>query len=61
MTYSTEQYDLTFGVKNIFDRKPVFLDFDGQGNAIINNAGVPLGVGYDMLGRSLFAVVNARF
>ncbi|NNU15036.1 TonB-dependent receptor [Parvularcula sp. ZS-1/3] len=58
VNYEAETWNATIGVRNILDTPPPLVD-DNEG--IFNSANVPLGVGYDIFGRSLFATVTKSF
>ena len=49
---------VTFGMRNLFDRVPELIDTAAPGTQLNN---LPLGVGYDIFGRSAFAIISANF
>ena len=51
LNWEVDNYGITLGVKNVFDTKPELVDADkGQ----FNYRNIPLGVGYDFQGRTVF-------
>jgi iron complex outermembrane receptor protein len=56
-SYGQDNWAVTAGIRNVFDEAPPAVD--GAGVTQIRN--VPLGVGYDLFGRTLFASVNFTF
>ncbi|MGB0835735.1 MAG: TonB-dependent receptor domain-containing protein [Psychrobium sp.] len=55
--YAQDNWAINAGVRNVFNDAPPELDGDAGGN--IRN--VPLGVGYDTFGRTVFATLNYKF
>lgn len=47
----------TVGINNVFDTKPPFIDTDG----VFGLQNVPIGIGYDLQGRTFFTNVGVRF
>ena len=56
-SYGQDNWAVTAGIRNVFDEAPPAVD--GAGVTQIRN--VPLGVGYDLFGRTIFASVNFTF
>lgn len=56
-SYGQDNWAVTAGVRNVFDKAPPLIDGAAGGN--IRN--VPIGVGYDVFGRTVFASVNYAF
>ena len=51
INWQVDNYSVTFGVKNVFDTKPELVDsYYGPSN--VRN--MPIGVGYDLYGRSFY-------
>jgi len=57
VSYGQDDWALTAGLRNVFNDAPPEIDGDAGGS--IRN--VPLGVGYDLFGRTFFASVNYSF
>ncbi len=57
VTWRPETWTATVGVRNVFDRDPEFIDTDGVFG--VNN--LPLGVPYDLVGRTAFINVSKTF
>jgi len=55
LTYIEDNWAVTFGARNIFDKEPPKVD--GNEISSINNA--PIGYGYDLGGRTLY--MNAAY
>ncbi len=56
-SYGQDNWAVTAGLRNVFDKSPPLIDGAAGGN--IRN--VPIGVGYDIFGRTVFASVNYSF
>jgi iron complex outermembrane receptor protein len=56
-SYGQDNWAVTAGLRNVFNDAPPLIDGDAGGS--IRN--VPLGVGYDLFGRTVFASVNYTF
>jgi iron complex outermembrane receptor protein len=57
VSYGQDNWAVTAGVRNVFDDAPP--QVDGAGVTQVRNT--PLGVGYDLFGRTVFASVNYSF
>ena len=57
--YNADTFAFRVGVQNVFDEEPPQVDSATTG--LINDRNVPLGVGYDMLGRRIFMSVSKSF
>lgn len=57
ITYRWNDYSFNVGVRNVFDKAPPEVDDDG----VFSTRNVPLGIGYDLLGRTYFASIRAEF
>jgi len=55
--YSADTWDLTVGIRNLFDEQPPLVN-NSEATANVN---APVGVGYDLNGRTFFASVGRRF
>lgn len=55
-TYTADDWSFRIGLQNVFDEDPPLVDQDATGNISARN--VPLGVGYDQIGRRLFVGVS---
>lgn len=58
LTWEPRDWSFTIGVVNVFDEEPPLLDTDAVETQLNN---IPLGVGYDILGRRVFASVRKAF
>jgi len=58
-TYTADDWSFRIGLQNVFDEDPPLVDQDATGNISARN--VPLGVGYDQIGRRLFVGVSKAF
>lgn len=58
-TYTADDWSIRLGVQNVFDEEPPLVDQDATGNISARN--VPLGVGYDQIGRRVFVGVSKSF
>lgn len=58
-TYERDTWSFRVGVQNVFDEEPPLVDQDATGFVSARN--VPLGVGYDQIGRRLFVGVAKSF
>jgi iron complex outermembrane receptor protein len=56
-SYGQDNWAVTAGVRNVFNDAPPQVD----GSAVTSIRNVPLGVGYDLFGRTVFASVNYSF
>jgi iron complex outermembrane receptor protein len=52
INWSSDNYSVTFGVKNVFDTTPPKVDYRDSGITEVRN--IPAGIGYDLAGRSMF-------
>ena len=59
VSYFGESWNLAVGVRNVFDEEPPFVSPNEV--SVISGTNVPLGVGYDILGRTLFVNVAKQF
>jgi iron complex outermembrane receptor protein len=57
-SYGQDNWAVTAGIRNLFDEAPPLIDGDAGG---FQQRNVPLGVGYDIFGRTVFASVNYTF
>ncbi|MBF7072403.1 TonB-dependent receptor [Glaciecola sp. MH2013] len=57
-SYGQDNWAVTAGIRNLFDRAPPLIDGDAGG---FQQRNVPLGVGYDIFGRTVFASVAYSF
>jgi iron complex outermembrane receptor protein len=57
VSYGQDNWAVTAGMRNVFDEAPPLIDASNGGE--IRN--VPLGAGYDLFGRTVFASVNYTF
>ncbi|MCR9079605.1 MAG: TonB-dependent receptor [Hyphomonadaceae bacterium] len=57
--YEGDTWSATLGVRNVFDEDPPLVDQDAFNPTLIGN--VPVGSGYDILGRSLFLSLTKEF
>jgi iron complex outermembrane receptor protein len=57
-SYGQDSWAVTAGVRNVFDKAPPLIDGDAGGYQSRN---VPLGAGYDIFGRTVFASFNYSF
>ena len=57
INYSHDNYTVNFGIQNVFNEAPPRIDTDGSFG--VNN--IPLGVGYDLLGRTAYLSVGLEF
>jgi iron complex outermembrane receptor protein len=57
-SYGQDNWAVTAGVRNVFDKSPPLIDGDAGG---FQQRNVPLGAGYDIFGRTVFASVNYTF
>ncbi len=57
VTYSHDTWVFNMGVRNVFNREPELVDTGG----VFGVRNVPIGVGYDVLGRTAFVNVSKRF
>ena len=51
INWEVDNYAVTLGVKNVFDKEPELVD---EGFGQLNKRNIPLGVGYDFFGRTVF-------
>ena len=58
LTWAPRDWSITLGVVNVFDKAPPLMDSDAP-EIQVNN--VPLGAGYDVLGRRVFLSVATQF
>ena len=58
LTWSPRDWSITLGVVNVLDEEPPLMD-GGAPEVQLNN--IPLGVGYDLLGRRFFLSVRKQF
>ncbi len=58
LAYIWRNYTLSVGVSNVFDSAPPEVDSDG---VAFSRRNVPLGVGHDLIGRTFFGTLIARF
>jgi len=58
-SYSADDWSFRIGMQNVFDEEPPLVDQDATGNVSARN--VPLGVGYDQIGRRIFVGVAKSF
>lgn len=56
-TYDADSFLVSFGVRNVFNDEPPKVD----GGGIFSRANVPLGVGYDLFGRTPYINIRAQF
>ncbi|WP_340679323.1 TonB-dependent receptor [Paraglaciecola sp.] len=57
VNYSGDNYAVTIGVQNVFNDAPPKVDGDG----VFSTRNIPLGVGYDLYGRSAYLSVGYTF
>lgn len=57
LSYSMDNFTVNFGVQNVFNEAPPRIDTSGTFG--VNN--IPLGVGYDLLGRTAYLSVGVDF
>jgi iron complex outermembrane receptor protein len=57
-TWAPGDWVMTAGLRNVFDRGPELVDADGVLTSVYN---VPVGVGYDLQGRTAFVSVRKNF
>ena len=57
VSYSFDQFTVNMGVRNVFNTRPPQVDSAG----VFSVRNVPLGVGYNLTGRTFFSSVTARF
>jgi iron complex outermembrane receptor protein len=57
INYSADNYSVTLGVQNVFNDAPPKVDGDG----VFSTRNIPLGVGYDLYGRSAYLSVGYTF
>jgi len=57
-SWQPRDWSFTIGVVNVFDEEPPLMDTDAPETQLNN---LPLGVGYDVLGRRIFASVRKSF
>ena len=60
LSYSNDDWAVRVGVNNLANRKPPLIDQDVS-DATVSNSNVPLGVGYDLVGRRVFFNVTKAF
>ncbi len=58
LTWAPGDWVVTAGLRNVFDRGPELVDADGVLTSVYN---VPVGVGYDLQGRTAFMSVRKSF
>lgn len=58
VTWSPGEWVFTAGLRNVFDRGPELVDADGVLTSVFN---VPVGVGYDLQGRTAFVSARMTF
>ncbi|WP_298916509.1 TonB-dependent receptor [uncultured Algimonas sp.] len=59
--YSAPTWSAAIGIGNVFDQAPPEVDVTAQGGGAIVRSNVPVGVGYDLLGRNLFVSLQRSF
>ena len=57
LTYNWGDYSLNVGVRNVFNTAPPQVDSGG----VFSDRNVPLGIGYDLFGRTFYTNISARF
>ncbi|HHI82885.1 MAG TPA: TonB-dependent receptor, partial [Rhizobiales bacterium] len=58
LRYEADTWSVLVGARNVFDRKPPQVD----GSEVLTNGGnVPIGAGYDIVGRTFFFNVSKKF
>ncbi|XQW85977.1 TonB-dependent receptor domain-containing protein [Thalassotalea piscium] len=57
LTWTTDDYRVAVGVRNVFNEAPPKVDGDGS----FSNTNIPLGVGYDTFGRTPYINITASF
>jgi len=57
MTYRADTFSIGFGVRNVFDKNPPRIDTA----SVFGSNNVPLGAGYDLNGRRVFANFTKTF
>ena len=57
--YEADTFAIRGGIQNVFDEDPPQVDSATTG--LVNDRNVPLGVGYDLLGRRIFVSVSKAF
>jgi iron complex outermembrane receptor protein len=57
INYSQDNWAVTVGVRNVFDEAPPKVDDSG----VFSTRNIPLGVGYDLFGRTVFGTVSYSF
>ena len=57
--YEADTWSATLGIRNVFDKNPPRVDQDTFNPTLIGN--VPVGSGYDILGRSVFLALTKEF
>ena len=61
LTWRNDLWSITAGINNVFDRKPPQVD-SGVTTISVSSAGnIPLGVGYDLFGRTFQMSIQRRF
>lgn len=64
VSYEADDWTFRIGLQNVFDEDPPLLDQDAAQNSNIGSVSarnVPLGVGYDQIGRRVFVGVSKSF
>ena len=57
LRWAKDNYSVTVGVRNLFDKAPPIADDDG----VFSSYNVPLGIGYDLFGRTFYASGGIQF
>lgn len=60
LTWRSDTWRITTGVNNLLDEDPPLVD-QNTADATLGSSNVPLGVGYDLIGRRFFINVSKRF
>jgi len=58
ITWIPRDWEISMGIVNVFDEEPPLMD-NGAPGVQLNN--IPLGAGYDLLGRRAFLLVRRQF
>ncbi|WP_088330000.1 TonB-dependent receptor [Lacimicrobium sp. SS2-24] len=57
VNYTQDNYSVTFGIRNVFDEAPSKADDDG----VFSVHNIPLGIGYDLFGRTAYLNFGMNF
>lgn len=59
LAYTKDEYQVVFGIQNVFNTAPPKVD--ASAGSVFQRRNLPFGVGYDLLGRSMFLSLAYRF